>query len=80
MTSVTSTMWERSALRCLLDRKLDGGVALVVEKTLEAAQLALRVLADAIGHVVVLALDDRPHVGPPTAWRPILAPVQAGSA
>ena len=44
-----------------LVRELDDGVGAVVEEPLEAAQLALGVVADPIRDLDVLALDDRPH-------------------
>ena len=49
----------------MLVPELDGGVGLIVEEPLEPPEFALRVLADAIGDLGVLALDDRPHANPP---------------
>jgi hypothetical protein len=49
----------------LLDGQLHGGVAAIVEEALEPAELPLRVVADALRNLVVLALDDGPHGAPP---------------
>ncbi len=51
----------------LLDRKLDQGVAAIIEEALQPPELALGVPADMVGHVDVLALDDRPHGDLPEA-------------
>ena len=48
-----------------LVRELDDGVGLVVEEALEPVELALGVVADPVGDLDVLALDDRPHASPP---------------
>jgi hypothetical protein len=41
--------------------ELDDGVGPIVQHTFEAAELPCRVLADPLGDLDVLALDDRPH-------------------
>ena len=49
----------------VFDRELDDRVAPVVQQALDALEAALGVLADSIGNLEVLALDDRPHGRPP---------------
>ena len=61
MTSVTSTMWESDGAAVLLDGEFHDGVRAIVEHPLEALQLPLRIGADPIGDLEVLALDDGPH-------------------
>ena len=48
----------------LLVPELDRGVGPIVEEPLDPFELALRVLADAVRDLGVLALDDRPHAVP----------------
>src|SRR4029079_12587087 len=55
----------------LLDGQLDERVAPVVEDPFETGELALRVASDVVGHVDVLALDDRPHWSPPRGEEPL---------
>ena len=49
----------------LLVRELDDGIGAVVEHPLEPPELALRIVADPVRDLDVLALDDRPHASPP---------------
>ena len=50
--------------------ELHGGVGLIVEQPIDPFELALRVLADAIRDLGILALDDRPQAYPPGQWPP----------
>ena len=45
----------------LLLPQLDDGIGLIVQQPLDAAELAFGVVADAVGDLGILALDDRPH-------------------
>ena len=65
MTSVTSAMWAVRGAPVLLVPELDGGVGPIVEQPLDPSELALRVVANAVRDLGVLALDDRPHASPP---------------
>lgn len=51
----------------VLHGELDDGVALIVEQSLQTLHLSLGMAANVIRHLEVLALDDRPHPGPPEA-------------
>jgi hypothetical protein len=55
----------------LLVRKLDKGVAPIVEEALQPPELELGLPADIFGHVDDLALDDRPHGDLPEAGLPL---------
>jgi hypothetical protein len=44
--------------------ELHGGIGLIVEEPLDPPEFSLRVLADAIGDLGILALDDRPQTNP----------------
>ena len=65
-TSATSAKCVSAAL-VVLAPELHGGVGPVVEEALDPFELALRVIANAIRDLGVLALDDRPQRGPPRA-------------
>ena len=64
MIRVTSAKWESVALLWCSCPELHGGIGLIVQQPLDPSELAFRVLADAIGDLGVLALDDRPHASP----------------
>ena len=54
-------MWASDGAPVGLVRELDDGVGLIVEEAVEPGELALRVVADPVGNLEVLAPDDRPH-------------------
>jgi hypothetical protein len=53
----------------VLHGKLDDGVALIVEQSLQTLHLSLGMAANVIRHLEVLALDDRLHEVPPCPAR-----------
>ena len=55
----------------VLAPELHGGIGLIVKQPFDPFELALRVLADAIGDLGILALDDRPQAYPPGQWPPV---------
>src|SRR5256885_9533109 len=67
----------------LLDGQLDGCVRAVIEEALEAPELALRVFADSLRNLVVLALDDGPQThlpAGPSSYRRTATPAARRSA
>ena len=52
-----------------LGPEFDRGIGLIVKEPLDPLEFPLRVLANAVRDLGVLALDDRPHAIPPAAAR-----------